>query len=128
VLAGVAVFALSGCGGGDDYYDDEIKYHLVDQNQYGVSDIEYTCDGTHFYETDGSGGFFAYPHEDCSLRLDISVDSSIDRLFIIDDYGYAVTNIYYECFSGTSGYTDYYGNFEFDNVYNDDICTFFNLY
>ena len=46
------------------------------------------------------------------------------EVFIIDDDGFAVQDIYYECTSGLFGYTDIDGYFEFDNIYVDDICTF----
>jgi len=46
LLAGVAVFTLSGCGGGDDYYEDPVivdsgpelvTLFLVDEFDVGVS-------------------------------------------------------------------------------------------
>ena len=125
LLAGVAIVVLSGCGGGGDYYEEAIKFHLIDQNGFGVGDILYTCDGVHYDVTDGSGGFYFYPYDDCSLELEFPiVDSLIDDLFIIDDNGFAIQDIYYECTSGLFGYTDFYGYFEFDNIYATDTCTF----
>ncbi|WP_295421074.1 hypothetical protein [Sulfurovum sp.] len=125
-ISAVAVLALSGCGGSsDDYYIDEVKYHVVDQDGYGVADIRYTCDGNTIELTDGSGGFYFYPNDDCSLQLELSiVDSTIDDLFIENDAGGGVSNISYECTSSLFGRTDIDGHFEFDNVYKDDICTF----
>ncbi len=129
MVSAVAVLALSGCGSSNYYddYDEEIRYHLVDQDGYGVSDIRYTCDGGTVEVTDGSGGFYFYPNNDCSLQLDITVDSTQDDLYIENNAGRGVSNIPYECTSGLFGRTDRDGHFEFDNVYsedNEDICTF----
>ncbi len=126
ILSGVSALVLSGCGGGSsDYNETEIRFHLVDQDGFGVSDILYTCDGINYDVTDGSGGFYFYPGDACSLELAFPiVDSLNDNLFIIDDDGFSVQGIYYECTSGWDGYTDIDGYFEFDNVFEDDICTF----
>ncbi len=124
LISAIAVLLLNGCGSGTDYYDDEIRFHLVDQDGYGVADIRYTCDGETVYRTDGSGGFYFYPNDDCSLELDITVDSTEDDLFIENDAAVGVADIPYECTSGLFGRTDRDGHFEFDNVDGSDICTF----
>lgn len=120
----VAVLALSGCGSSSEY-DDERRYHLVDQDGYGVSDVRYTCNGETVHLTDASGGFYFYNNDDCSLQLKLSrVDSQEDDLYIEKDSGKGVKNIKYECESGLFGRTDKNGHFEYDNVYGEDICTF----
>ncbi len=121
-----AVLALNGCGSSsDDYYNDEIKYHVVDQDGYGVADIRYTCDGNSVELTDGSGGFYFYPNDDCTLQLELRiVDSTVDDLYIEDDGGAGISGIKYECTSGTFGCTESNGHFEFDNVGEADYCTF----
>ena len=125
-ISAVAVLALSGCGSSsDNYYDDEIKYHVVDQDGYGVADIRYTCNGNTVELTDGSGGFYFYPNDDCTLQLELRiVDSTVDDLYIEDNAGAGVSNIYYTCESGTFGRTERDGHFEFDNVGGTDYCTF----
>jgi hypothetical protein len=123
LISAIAIFSLNGCDSGTDY-DDEIRFHLVDQEGYGVSDIRYTCDGETIEKTDGSGGFYFDLNTDCSLQLDITVNSTEDKLFIENDDGIGVRDIAYECTSGLFGRTDRDGHFEFDNVAESDICTF----
>jgi hypothetical protein len=124
LVSAIVVLSLNGCSTGTDYHDDEIRFHLVDQDGYGVANIRYTCDGETIERTDGSGGFYFYPNDDCSLQLDITVDSTEDELFIENDHGMGVSNIPYECTSGLFGRTDIDGYFEFDNIDESDICTF----
>jgi hypothetical protein len=124
VVSLVAVFALSGCGGdSDDYndYDDKRKFHLVDQDGYGISDIKYTCDGDRVRVTDGSGGFYFYPNDHCTFELDIALDLEEDRLYIANDDYRSVGGVPYTCTSGLAGQTDRDGYFKF---YEGDICTF----
>ncbi len=126
MVSAAAVLALSGCGSSDYYDYDEEKYNVVDQDGNGVADIKYTCDGGTVEVTDGSGGFYFYPNDDCSLKLELSVvDSEIDDLFI-EYRREGMSNIKYECESepGVIRRTDSNGHFEFDNVYEADICTF----
>jgi len=120
----IAILSINGCSTGTNYHDNEIRFHLVDQDGYGVSDIRYTCDGETVEITDGSGGFYFYPNDDCSLQLDITVNSTEDTLYIENNDGIGVEDIPYECTSGLFGRTDRDGHFEFDNIDESDICTF----
>jgi hypothetical protein len=121
------VFILSGCHS-TVYSDDERRYHLVDQDKFGVADIKYTCDQHTIDYTDSSGGFYFYPGDDCGLKLDITVDSMEDELYIENNAGEGINGIYYECESGLFGRTEHYhardGHFEFDNIDESDVCTF----
>jgi hypothetical protein len=124
-IAAIAILSLSGCttSWDDDY--DEIKYHVVDQNGHGVSDIRYTCNGHSIEKTDGSGGLYFYSRDDCTLELELSVvNSTVDTLYMENDDGVGVRNIPYECESGLFGRTDINGNFKFDNINETDFCTF----
>jgi hypothetical protein len=128
LMSVMTVLVLSGCSSSSDYNDDEKRYHLVNQDEFGISDIEYTCDQRTTHYTDGSGGFYFYPGDDCGLKLDITVDSTENELYIENNDGDGVNGIYYECESGTFGHTQSYnnrdGHFEFDNVDESDVCTF----
>jgi len=119
-LVGV-VFLFNGCSL-DDH--DENRYHLVNQNGYGIANVKYVCSGRAVHLTDGSGGFYFYEKDDCSLKLDLAVDSVRDFLFIENDHAQGIANIPYECDSGKFGRTDIRGHFEYDNIYQNDVCTF----
>ena len=127
MVAGVAVFALSGCGGGgDDYYvpPQDVNY-LTYANGHGiVPSARYECiDGGGI--TDSAGAFIFNPDGDiCEFEF---YDQSID-LYIDSDFGF-VDGLHYECASGSHGVTGYdtfgdfiaHGYFEHDP---DDMCTF----
>ena len=132
MVAGVAVFALSGCGGGDDYYDppvsDLITLLIVDQNNNGVDGIRYICDTTSGFTGDRplAGEFTFRDFDDCDFYLEDNIVLG-DDLFIVDAALIGKNNIPYICdssigvlFTGDSGRD---GEFIYDYFF-DDVCTF----
>lgn len=136
VLAGVAVFALSGCVD-DDYYAPEVTYHLqtyndVTGNYEGVEGVYYECGPDIAGHTNRNGAFTMIEGDYCTLYdLDDTLSLEYDLLYIgLDVWGdVAVGDIRYDCDSGNDGWTDEDGMFIFDPDYiNDtnpgDICEF----
>ena len=134
LVSGVAMFALSGCGGGTDvvYVDPE----PVNNNEttlfffflygFSVANVEYTCVNSFgdvlgpFY-TKANGEFTFEPGENCTFEL-IGFDGTPgDELFIESDIGQPKEGIPYSCLGGDSGLTDVYGSFDY---LMDDSCTF----
>ena len=130
LVAGVAVFALSGCGGGDDYYppvDDLVTLLIVNQHNVGIDGIRYVCDSTSGFTGDGplAGEFTFRDFDDCDFYLEDSIVWG-DDLFIVDSSLRGKNNIYYYCASGIDGFTGdtgLSGEFLYSNGV-DDICTF----
>ena len=136
VFAGVAVFALSGCGGGgDDYYYEEpindglTTLFLVDQDGYSYAGIPYKCDSmADWSKTAYNGEFSFYPEENCEfdflgLNGDYNIDPDVDDIVrIVDDLDYGKGGIPYECASFGVGTTYGDGSFEYDI---DDECVFY---
>ena len=134
VLAGVAVFALSGCGGGDDYYDDAVTLFLVDERGFSYGGIPYTCEGVNGVwsgRTLANGEFTFYPREYCEFDFygldgDYDIGPDVDDIVRIVDYlDYGKGGIPYECSSfnvGNINYTYSDGSFEYDI---DDECVFY---
>jgi len=132
VLAGVAVFALSGCGGGDDYYyyyeDDLTTLFLIDQDGFSLGDVPYSCDGGRTYYTRSNGEFSFYPREECTFDFDGYIgnyeDDPItdDIIYIVDYLDYGKGGIPYECASFGVGSTYSDGSFDYDE---NDECVFY---
>ncbi len=135
LVAGIAVFALSGCGGGTDvvYVEPEPEYFtlfLVDVNGIGVEYIPYTC-----YAPDGSivtdavtplnGEFSFVPGDRCEFDLYGFWGDTLDPLFIADIDGFGKDDIPYACDNTvdfTSGVTDFDGWFAYPE---DAYCKFY---
>jgi hypothetical protein len=139
VLAGVAVFALSGCGGGDDYYPDDLTtLFLVDQDGYSYASIPYICESMRDWDrTRPNGEFSFYPGEDCEFNFsglygtdpnDFTVPYN-ELIYIVDYVDEGKNNIPYECSSfnvGNINYTYYDGIYDGSFDYDaDDACIFY---
>jgi len=137
LLAGVVTLVLSGCGGGDDYYHDNLTtLFLVDQDGFAYAGVPYTCDSMNYWdETAPNGEFSFYPGEDCEFDFlgwngtdpnDIYVD---EVMYIVDYLDNGKNGIPYECSNFNAGNinTTYYdgiwdGSFDYDA---DDACVFY---
>jgi len=135
VVAGVAMFALSGCGGGGGSngidagppVSNLTTLLLVDGFNDGVDGIYYECDSYTGVTGDGlvAGEFSFLPGDDCDFYLEDSVILG-DDLFITDVTKLGVNNKYYFCNAGVGMYTGDTGRdgeFMYDYGF-DDICTF----
>ncbi len=137
VFAGVAVFALSGCGGGNDYYDDYIPppvsnlttLFLIDQDGFSLGGIPYICDSMYDWELTKPNGEFTFdPPDNCEFDFDglygnYENDPYVDDIvYIVDDLDYGKGGIPYECASFGVGTT--YGDGSFDYDENDE-CVFY---
>ncbi len=132
----VAVFALSGCGGGggSDYYVDPVDpalttLFLIDQDGNSYAGIPYLCDSMYDWEyTKANGEFTFSPPDNCEFDFtglvgNYNDDPYIDDIvYIVDDLDNPKPNIPYECsyFGASSTYSD--GSFDYDA---DDRCTFY---
>jgi len=126
----VAVIGLSGCGGGDDYYNDNLTtLFLVDEAGFSYGGIPYKCDSmSNWSVTAPNGEFSFYPPDNCEfdfLGLDGNLfnDPRVDDIVrITDDLNRGKGNIPYECasFGASTTYGD--GSFEYDI---DDQCVFY---
>ena len=135
-IAGVAVIALSGCGGGDDYYDDGLTtLFLVDENGYAYGGIPYTCDSMNYWsETAPNGEFSFYPPDNCEFDFYGYFGTDPDDfyneyIYIVDIADEGKNNIPYECSSFNAGNINYTyddgiwdGSFDYDA---DDACVFY---
>ena len=133
VFSGVALFALSGCGGSDDYYPDDLTtLFLVDQDGYSYAGIPYKCESMRDWDTTRPNGEFSfYPGEDCEFDFygldgDYDIGPEVDDIVRIVDYlDYGKGDIPYECSSfnvGNINYTYSDGSFKYDI---DDECVFY---
>ncbi len=121
IFAGVTLFALSGCGGGDTYYVEEVvppdnltTLFLVDQDGYSYAGIPYICDSmVNWSQTAPNGEFSFYPGENCEFDFDglygnYANDPLVDDIVYIVDYlDYGKGGIPYECASFGVGSFDY---------------------
>ena len=139
VISGVAVFALSGCGGGgggdyvvvDPPVDNETTLFLVDDVGIGVQFVPYTCyapDGTIVsdYETDVYGEFTFIPGDRCEFDLYGFPNIDSTSLFIVDIDTFGKDDIPYNCINDYNEYSE--GTTDFDGwfAYPDDaICKFY---
>ena len=136
VFAGVSLLVLSGCGGGDTYYAEEVvppddltTLFLVDQNGDSYAGIPYICDSmANWSQTAPNGEFSFYPGENCEfdflgLNGDYNNDPFVDDIIYIVDYlDFGKGGIPYECASFGVGTTYGDGRFEYDV---DDECVFY---
>ena len=126
---------LSGCGGGSDYYyDDLTTLFLVNEYNEPVSGVEYICDSmANSQYTAYNGEFSFYPGETCEFYFDglylngTDPDDGYvdDIIYIVDDLYNGKGGIPYTCeyFNvGSLNYTYSDGSFEYDW---DDKCAFF---
>ena len=133
MFATVAVFALSGCGGGNDNYvppePDATTLFLIDQDGFSLGGVPYRCDSMpDWSETRPNGEFTFFEPESCTFDFDGFIgnydnDPDIDDIiYIVDDLDRGKGNIPYDCssFVGSTTYGD--GSFDYDI---DDQCTFY---
>lgn len=139
LASGVAVLAISGCGGGSSSGSSSEVYvpvdnglttlFLVDENGYGYAGVPYTCDSmSGWSETASSGEFSFYLYEDCTFDFDGlygNYDNDIffdEIVYIVDDLDAGKGGISYECdsFIGINT-TNYDGSFYYGE---NDACTF----
>ena len=131
MVAGVAVFALSGCsGGGDDtvYVEPEPTdgiLFLIDYNSgLGIDGVSYECyasDGTLVYDDFTLDGKFSFDiGERCFFDLDGfegTIPNDLQPIYIADDLDGRKHDIPYECGNGIDpvigGTTDRDGFFEY---------------
>ncbi|MEA3492146.1 MAG: hypothetical protein U9R27_09625 [Campylobacterota bacterium] len=125
-----AAVILTGCGGGGGGGDVpppppvEMDVLYLDDNNGGLAGVPYMCDGRSGF-TDEVGAFYFYPGENCTFDLtgfDGSMAYLWDPLYIDDSAANGIEGIGYDCWSGTGGFTDISGYFEYDM---DDECTFY---
>ncbi|BAF71283.1 hypothetical protein [Sulfurovum sp. NBC37-1] len=124
-LAGMAIFALNGCGGGDTVIVDPgpelVTLYLVDEFGVGIDHVPYTCidayDEIIVDDVTMPDGEFTFALGDrCTFDLfgfpgDITVP-----LYIVDIDLFGKDDIPYECDNGidfTSGVTDFDGWFAY---------------
>ena len=137
LVAGVAVFTLSGCGdGGTDVVVNPVTHYLhtwdpVSGTFVGVFDVPYQCGPDPIRYTDIEGSFVYVPGDDCTFydlddTLSLSVD--LDRLYLSSDrYADIWVSVDYVCDSGIGGRMNNDGLFIFDPFWQvtGDTCTFF---
>ena len=125
MVAGIAVFALTGCGGGgDDEPAVEIHY-LIDSFGEPVAGIGYDCLSGEHGVTDPEGGYYFDPYGD---SCDFYLSRYEDDLHIEDSAYYGVNGLRYVCYH-TDGFTGdyigtggYAGGFDHDWSIT-DVCT-----
>ena len=130
IVSVVAVFGLSGCGGGgsDNPPSNLTTLFLVDDQGFSYGGIPYKCDSMRDWELTAPNGEFTFLQPDnCVFDFDgltgnYSSNSYNDEIVHIVDYDYnGKGNIPYDCSSFTgSTYGD--GSFEYDS---DDQCVFY---
>jgi len=137
MVAGVAVFALSGCGGGGDTVivdpgpgpgPEPVTLFLLDEDGFSYGGVPYLCDGmANWGYTEPNGEFTFYEYESCvfdfnGLDGNVNHDPLFDDIIrITDDRGLGVPNIEYDCISYGFDTTQGDGSFFYDM---DDSCTF----
>ena len=134
LAAATVIFTGCGGGGGGGYVPDpgpgpgpapEYAVLYLDYSDLsGAGGVYYDCDTSGDGLTDADGGFYYYPGEACTFDLTGFDGSGWTPLYIDFGDSSGVSGIYYECWSGTAGTTDYEGEFFYDV---DDSCTFYDL-
>ena len=144
-LAGAAVFALSGCAGGDSGPNGAVETTSYLQEFDGVHHIaedgvSYTCDGGSRGSTGWNGEFTYYDDEDCTFfGLDSGYPESTHggewqlRIRSKDNTsGTGISNVRFECDSSDgpafdiSGRTSPQGSFYFNDLGSSDCTLFFS--
>ena len=131
IVSAVAIFGLSGCGGGgDDGYippsSSETYLFLVDNRGFAVNNVHYSCvnsfgDFIGDFYTGNNGRFLFVPGENCTFDFIEYNGTPGDELHIEDDIQNPKAGIPYTCLGGDFGYTNLNGSF---NYRIDDSCTF----
>ncbi len=132
LLLVVAIFGLSGCGGGSsvEHRDDgRTTLFLVDEQGYSYGGIPYKCDSMVAWDfTAPNGEFSFYPPERCvfdftGLDGNLFYDPRVDDIVrIVDITNDGKGGIPYECSSFGVSTTQSDGSFEYDI---DDSCLFY---
>ena len=139
MLAGVAVFALSGCGGGGDTVivdpgPEYVTLFLMDETiGLGAEFVPYTCyapDGSIVMDdfTNAFGEFTFVAGDRCEFDLfgfAGTVPFYDHPLYIVDDLGEGKDDIPYNCDNGidiAEGTTDIFGSFDYPE---DAFCKFY---
>jgi hypothetical protein len=134
ILAGAAVFLLSGCGDTEFVYVDPepelVSLFLVDEFGYGIDHVPYTC--VDAYDeiivddiTTIDGEFTFVPGDRCTFDLFGFPGDRVIPLYIVDIDWFGKDDIPYECDNGvdiTSGITDFDGWFAYPV---DAYCKFY---
>jgi len=137
MVAGVAVFALSGCGGGGGdtvYVEPEPEFvtlFLIDKNDIGVEYVPYVCyapDGSIVTDTETpiNGEFSFVPGDRCEFDLFGFSNDISSPLFIADIDGFGKEDIPYNCINDFDIYTE--GVTDFDGFFTypvDAYCKFY---
>ncbi len=129
-IAGVVIFALSGCSGGEGIESIYETHYLTDINGIGIPDVAYDC--TSNSSTTGPNGDYVYQVGDhCTFFLDSALAPTDQGLYIDSEpnnENSGVNGIYYECSNydtHLNPYTgDTIGNGHFNHVFSYDECTF----
>ena len=132
IVSAVAIFGLSGCGGGgDDGYvppSNLTTLFLVDDQGFTYGDIPYRCDSMRDWEVTAPNGEFTFsPPDNCEFDFskyngDNGYNYSNDDKIYIVDAGYnGKGSIPYSCSSFGVGSTYNDGRFFYDE---DDRCVF----
>ncbi len=135
IFSVVTVFVLSGCGGSDNYYYEDVyndgltTLFLIDQDGFSYAGVPYKCDSmVDWSRTAYNGEFSFYPGENCEFDFlglygNYADDPYVDDIvYIVDDLYYGKGDIPYECASFGVGYTYGDGSFDYDI---DDQCVFY---
>lgn len=131
MIVAVAVFGLSGCGGGggSDAPSNATTLFLVDEAGFSYGGIPYKCDSMRDWEFTAPNGEFTFlPPDNCEfdftgLRGDLFGDPIVDDIVrITDDLNRGKGGIPYECASFGASTTFGDGSFYYDS---NDQCVFY---
>jgi hypothetical protein len=127
-LVGLAISSvvMTGCGSSSSTPPPpprEMDILYLDDGAGGLEGVPYVCSsGSGITDIDGAFAFYA--GDNCTFDLN-GYDGTVflfDPLFIDYNDGSGVSDIGYDCASGTNGFTDIDGSFDYDI---DDECTFY---